>query len=63
MAYSRISGQVNLYFNQIHIPTDFAVFAQEALFAFTSVAPWKILTRSPIAARPGKTLIYIWKQK
>jgi len=41
------------------IKDDFAVFAQEALFAFTSVAPWKILTRSPIAARPGKTLIYI----
>jgi len=41
------------------IEDDFAMFAQESLFAFTSVAPWKILTRSPIAARLGEALIYI----
>jgi len=41
------------------VEDDFAMFAQESLFAFTSVAPWKILTRSPIAARLGEALIYI----
>ena len=54
-----LSQKTKMKYLGCKLPTNFTLLAQESWLALTSVASWKVLTRSSIPARSTVAFIYI----